>query len=694
MRRLLVLLALFALAGCHDFRVPPEPEPPKSEVGTRCATDGDCKSGVCLAEHSNDAICCEKRCADDETCWAEGHVGSCELRLPGTKCVEERDCPQELACVDQVCCLAHCAPWQACNLPNHLGTCTNKNQFGGACALDAECPAPEGEGSGHCVKGVCCTSTCESWELCLPGGQKCASERRLGDTCSAAVDCPPPAGADAGFCVDGVCCDQACGETCHSCARQGLAGLCGPQDPNLDLRRECFSCGACFWGECEPAVPGTDPKDDCVGDRVCSVSGLCGLAGGASCVPGDSCAVGQCLEAACLVPRVEHVFVAPMSASARRRDVYAVAQNGIDEVSAIFEETETDVSGTRHSLYVAQRAADGTWRAELVDGCVDDYPYTAFAGGLVIQGRTAFIASYHSTKGNFLGCQKSIVETPPSGVWARQVAPGGALGTYENIDETVLDVYWVVLRALPAGGLAVAYLYDCPAGSCIRVRVREQTGSTGVPPSWKQVMELSVGQVAWDMAVVGGVPTLVVADGTTAQIYQPGADPLRGSVAFPADAYSCEYPAIGGLQAAPRSRVDSLTDEVEEGLLFVAAECPLSMFRTQARVGTWWASRGAFDLESLDTNSLFGVALGGPRGAVGMVEYDDDLLSELHHTWVDADQVRQSQFVFLPPGFEDIATSTGTACLTPTGSPTYLVATGDRAVAPVPRELYLITLRR
>ncbi|HEY3451575.1 MAG TPA: hypothetical protein VGK67_34775 [Myxococcales bacterium] len=697
MQRLFLLLAALALAGCRDFKVPPEPEPPKEAAGARCATDADCTSGVCLTEHSNASICCEKKCADDETCWAFGHIGSCVLRLPGTQCVEEKDCPQALSCVDEVCCLSSCAPWQACNLDNHEGTCTNKNQFGEVCTKDAECPAPEGEAAGHCVKGVCCTSACKSWEVCVEAGQRCAAERALGDACAASADCPPPPGFQAGFCVDKVCCDQACDSRCSSCARQAREGICGEQDPNLDLRGECPECTACFWGRCEPAVPGSDPKDDCAGAAVCSVSGQCGLAQGAACTVGDFCSVGDCTEGACLLASSEEVFASPMSASAQRRDIYGLAQNGVDEVAAVFEESEKE-DGTsnfvRHTLFAAQRAKDGRWTVSPLDSCANYESFPVFVGGAVLQGRTVFIASYHSESGLPGACEPSNATPPPEGVWARQIAPGGAMGPFETIDDTAQEVGWVLLRSDPTLGLAVAYTCNCGAARCIRVRVREPAGA-GTSSSWKQVLSAPSGGALWDMSIVRGVPTVLTIASTTATIHQPGSPTVKSTHPFPVDIGSCGWPAVENLQTSMRSRVNPTTGAVEEGLLFTSEDCPLNASKVQPKIGTWWPSTDEWTTEALDPDSMFGITLGGPNAAIGMVRWNEiALLGTLHHTWLDGDGNRQSQLVFLPPGFEDLATTSGAAVFTPAGTATYLVATGERAVSPVPRALYLVTLHR
>jgi hypothetical protein len=70
----------------------------------------------------------------------------------------------------------------------------------------------------------------------------------LGATCQLGTQCT------SGFCRDGVCCDTSCMMKCRSC----LAADTGGTD-----------------GTCALVTPGTDPGDDCQGNKTCTAQGMC-----------------------------------------------------------------------------------------------------------------------------------------------------------------------------------------------------------------------------------------------------------------------------------------------------------------------------------------------------------------------------------------------------------------------------------
>jgi hypothetical protein len=126
---------------------------------------------------------------------------------------------------------------------------------GHVCSKAGDC------GSGNCVEGVCCaTSSCGPCKTCrgqTPGNcapigetSECTCPdagvcgKKTGLPCGQSVDCA------SGFCVDGVCCGEACTEPCRSCAT--TPGTCAPVTSQEDVPQ-------------------------CVGERSCSATAVCGL---------------------------------------------------------------------------------------------------------------------------------------------------------------------------------------------------------------------------------------------------------------------------------------------------------------------------------------------------------------------------------------------------------------------------------
>ncbi|HEY3446163.1 MAG TPA: hypothetical protein VGK67_07350 [Myxococcales bacterium] len=710
MRRTVPLLLLLAASACRDFKIPPEPAPPKLVKGTACAEPAQCESGVCAQEFGNDPLCCERECAADETCVDGNHRGSCVVRLPGTPCEKEPDCPQAMSCVDGVCCLSGCAPWQACNLANHLGTCTNRRELGEVCTSDADCPAPLGELAGHCEKGVCCVRKCAQWEACVDGGQRCEAPRSLGDSCAAASECPPPPGSAVGFCVDGVCCDQACTLGCRSCARPGLEGACGLQEFNSDLRQECGTCQACFWGNCEPAIVGTAPKEECGPgpEEVCDIVGLCGLAGGAACtLEGETCAVGSCLGDRCLRVAVEKISAEGLSSRAVRRDVYGFDQNGVGDSVAVVEELVISESGSyaQRTLLLLQKVDGGDWAAAPLDACSEASPgstdprdlFPMFAGAAVMQGRTAYVAGVRNS--NLGWCELLDPGDTRSGVWGQTVAFNGERGALEEIDAAAYTT-WVVLRTHPQFGLAAAYLSTCDGADCVKVRRRTlESGGGGRPQGvWSDVFQValpSTGNVVWDMEIVEGIPTVMTGDGASLRVWQPGSAGPTSEQPHAVDLSFCQWPAASNLILARAERTDPATGTRREGLGFTLENCRGSMFRMRAELGAWWPQDGAaaWSFEPDMEGALLGLPSGG-AGGVGIV-WDDGSrpVARFNYSWLDAAGQRVQQSIFTPFDHQDLSPVTGVGRTTPTGNPVFLLAAGDPANPPVPKDLYVVAVR-
>src|SRR4029079_8453917 len=93
--------------------------------------------------------------------------------------------------------------------------------------------------------------------------------KQLGETCTVADDC------GSNFCVEGVCCNQACGAACFTCKNPGSEG------------------------SCLPALPGTDPGDQCATEAAasCGTTGVCDGTGACARYSGNAgvvCAMESC----------------------------------------------------------------------------------------------------------------------------------------------------------------------------------------------------------------------------------------------------------------------------------------------------------------------------------------------------------------------------------------------------------------
>lgn len=167
---------------------------------------------------------------------------------------------------------------------------------GTSCASDAGCP------TGHCVDGVCCTTSCTGTCLgcnlagqegsCtpIPSGSDPAAECGAGAACDGTGACRSTNGETCGVsgaclsgnCVDGVCCSTACNGLCRRCDLAGSQGTCSSALSGTDPDNECP----------------IDPAPTCGRTGACSGSGACALyAPGTVCVP-PSCASSASLNLA------------------------------------------------------------------------------------------------------------------------------------------------------------------------------------------------------------------------------------------------------------------------------------------------------------------------------------------------------------------------------------------------------------
>jgi hypothetical protein len=234
-----------------------------------------------------------------------------------------------------------------------------------------------------------------------------------------------------------------------------------------------------------------------------------------------------------------------MSGTALRRDIFAVAQSGLGDVALAFEEESLEPGNAydvRHTLFLATRTPEGSWKMTGIDSCLEagGVPFTSatmqpfFAGGLAMEGQTNYLFSYHDVSDvQNVRCKGENGDAPP-GLWGRRFAPDGSTGDFEAIDEGALGVNWIVAREHSKLGLAVAYTGWCSHAEedwCLYVHVH-----SGTPAIWqKNYIQLTIPANAflWDMEIVDGEPTVLIADGETLATYRHGSTSPTSSKPYP-----------------------------------------------------------------------------------------------------------------------------------------------------------------
>lgn len=396
-----------------------------------------------------------------------------------------------------------CACARGLDVPN-----LNVRSVGAACDKAGQCT------SANCVDGVCCATACNASESCHVADHLGACKPRAnGAACIAASQCP------SGFCADGVCCSTACTGTCQSCdVDAASAGTCKDAPDNSDSRAECGLCSACFTGECEPALVGSDPNGRCPAGQVCGVSQSCGLAGGEHCAANVDCAVGECLGNVCELVTVEHVFVDPMSSGATSRFVLGLASSRAGSTSVLFSETtqsaDISVAPTEDDLFLATRSPSGDWIA--LDLFRDTYAKNGqITADLVYLGQTVFVAASSQQVDSAGTTACANPGAIPCGVFGQLVTPGGQLGKPEIIDADAQAVRQVALALDDQGRLVVAYdallrtLPATPSKLYFRRRDVDATGAHWNPLATIAPADFS--HVGWSFRLVAGRPVAFVA---------------------------------------------------------------------------------------------------------------------------------------------------------------------------------------
>lgn len=236
-------------------------------------------------------------CSKDSDCvtCGTGAIGDCPLGSLST-----RFCGTGIGCPTNSC----------CDFPTGK-KCTSCGGY--ACAA-AACKTTC-SGDGDCSTGYFCTpahsciSACSSNADCTTGKycdmatRKCAATRPLGIGCTAAAQC------GSGYCIEGVCCESSCGTVCQSCLAAnkagGADGYCGPVKDGFDPKSNCSDAGGCSTdGQCDgkgacrfrPAGTSCGPttcSSNSVTGKICNGSGVCIDGSGKDCAP-YICAASKC----------------------------------------------------------------------------------------------------------------------------------------------------------------------------------------------------------------------------------------------------------------------------------------------------------------------------------------------------------------------------------------------------------------
>lgn len=225
---------------------------PKCALGLTCLAGSDCASGFCA-----DGVCCNAACTGTcQACTSSRTgmtTGTCANVTTGTD--PDNECPATAA---STCGTTGMCGGGGCQMHASGTVCKAASCVGGTHYAADTC-----NGAGQCVVGAetacsspytCAGAACQTCSDGIKNGTEadvdCGSSASCskcvnGKTCSAAADCA------SGFCVDGRCCNTACSGTCQRC---NLAG-------NL--------------GTCTPSPAGTDPDNECVGNKTCNGAGQC-----------------------------------------------------------------------------------------------------------------------------------------------------------------------------------------------------------------------------------------------------------------------------------------------------------------------------------------------------------------------------------------------------------------------------------
>jgi hypothetical protein len=271
----------------------------KKPNGAVCSAGSECTS-----THCEQGVCCNVGCSGTcMSCSLTGTVGTCSPIAAGTAPAVATQCPAAPA--------SSCGNDGTCN---GAGACRQHVAgticLAAACAGSTLTQASTCDGAGLCRAGVttmcdpfkCGTGACK---VTCSGSTDCVAP----NTCDASGSCGKlPNGAacqlgaecGSGNCVEGVCCNTTCSGTCLSCAITGSVGTCSPiaagQAPLVasqcpaSAASTCMNDGSCDGtGACRKYVagtvcgPATCSSATFAPPRLCTGAGVCAAAMPMSC---------------------------------------------------------------------------------------------------------------------------------------------------------------------------------------------------------------------------------------------------------------------------------------------------------------------------------------------------------------------------------------------------------------------------
>lgn len=287
----------FAAAGPFESDLPLQPNgptPPEAPngatpsttvvlgaLGSVCAIDSGCSSGVCVS-----GVCCDRAC--DGLCEACTADGRCAPIL-----ADDPQCPV----IDCQATANSCATYPA---TQSINRCDGNGGCKTTCdpltvAVDTAC--------GEVAPGI--QGRCDASGRCVD------PRAGFGAACQSDIDCA------AGTCVDGVCCREACAGACESCGINGectadAAGTSCGDGLQCAGRGLCLApagsvCQAgsdCTSGNCMAAVGGGTAccTEACAGGLLCNGDGVCVSPEsdlGAVCTIDTDCLGGRCFDGVC-----------------------------------------------------------------------------------------------------------------------------------------------------------------------------------------------------------------------------------------------------------------------------------------------------------------------------------------------------------------------------------------------------------
>jgi hypothetical protein len=286
---------------------------PTCAVGSECARDGDCVSGVCIGDLCRGATCTDGAMNGDETGVDCG--GTCGI-CPGSGCTAGSECASGVCASNSQCADAICTDGVKNGDETGVdcgGRCALPANGARTCPVDTACHGPADCASGVCAAGICQNPTCADTvkngdETGTDCGGSCVAE---GKTCGDGTPCTEPTDCTSGLC-DLICVPPHCtnadidgGETDLNCG--------GPDCAPCADGSDCTAAGDCLSGVCGVANSCVSPPCQCQapacddglhnGDETgVDCGGSCALVanGSKTCGPGVPCTIpGDCTSGAC-----------------------------------------------------------------------------------------------------------------------------------------------------------------------------------------------------------------------------------------------------------------------------------------------------------------------------------------------------------------------------------------------------------